>query len=41
MVEIYDDKSIATNIKELKNSNVLERVGANKKGYWKILLDLQ
>lgn len=34
-------QSIATNIKELKNSNVIERVGANKKGYWKILLDLQ
>ena len=28
-------------IKELKDNNVLERVGANKKGYWKILLDLQ
>ena len=34
-------QSIATNIKELKDNNVLERVGANKKGYWKILLDLQ
>lgn len=33
-------QSIATNIKELKDNNVLERVGANKKGYWKILLDL-
>ena len=34
-------QSIATNIKELKDNNVLERVGANKKGYWKILVDLQ
>ena len=34
-------QSIATNIKELKDNNVIERVGSNKKGYWKILLDLQ
>ena len=30
-------QSVATNIKELKDSNVIERIGANKKGYWKIL----
>ncbi len=34
-------QSVATNIKELKDNNVLERVGANKNGYWKILLYLQ
>ena len=34
-------QSVATNIKELKENNVIERVGTNKKGYWKILLDLQ
>ena len=34
-------QSIATNIKELKKNNVIERVGSNKKGYWKILLTLQ
>jgi ATP-dependent DNA helicase RecG len=30
-------QSIATNMKELKENNVIERIGANKKGYWKIL----
>lgn len=34
-------QSIATNIKQLKDINVIERVGSNKKGYWKILLDKQ
>ena len=34
-------QSIATNIKELKENAVIERVGSNKKGYWKILLNLQ
>lgn len=29
-------QSVATNIKELKDNKVLERVGANKKGYWKL-----
>lgn len=30
-------QSVATNIKELKDNNVITRIGANKKGYWKIL----
>ena len=30
-------QSISNNIKELKENNVIERIGANKKGYWKIL----
>ena len=34
-------QSIAKNIKELKENDVIERVGVNKKGYWKLLLDLQ
>ena len=34
-------QSIAKNIKELKENDVIERVGANKKGYWKLLFDLQ
>lgn len=31
-------QSIATNIKDLKERKILERVGSNKKGYWKIIL---
>lgn len=30
-------QSIATNIKELKEKNIIKRVGTNKKGYWEIL----
>lgn len=33
--------SIYRNIKTLRSMGVLERIGAKKKGYWKILLDLQ
>ncbi len=29
-------KTIATNIKKLKELNYIERIGADKKGYWKI-----
>ena len=35
------EEIILKELKELKDNNILERVGANKKGYWKILLDLQ
>ena len=34
-------RSIYRNIKTLRSMGVLERIGAKKKGYWKILLDLQ
>ena len=29
-------KSISNNIKKLKDLGIIERVGNNKKGYWKI-----
>ena len=29
-------KSISNNIKKLKHLGIIERVGNNKKGYWKI-----
>lgn len=34
-------QSVSINIRELKDKNILERVGSNKKGFWKILIDLQ
>lgn len=29
-------KSVSNNIKKLKDLGIIERVGNNKKGYWKI-----
>ena len=33
--------SIYRNIKKLRETGLVERIGSDKKGYWKILIDLQ
>lgn len=30
--------AITLNLKQLKDKNVIERIGSDKKGYWKILI---
>ena len=30
-------KTISTHMKKLKKNNVIERIGSDRKGYWKIL----
>ena len=30
-------KTISTHIKNMKKNNVIERIGSDRKGYWKIL----
>ena len=39
--QLSDVQKKIINIRELKDKNILERVGSNKKGFWKILIDLQ